>query len=96
MRIIFSSIQSRKLALLKKDFIHNITQELKTPIANIALASDAARNKTHILNQDKLAKYAQIIYQKNDRLHQLVDRILQISSLEKKPKYPELGRTQNK
>lgn len=82
--IMISIIKGRRLALLKKDFVNNMTHELKTPIANISVASDAIRNRNSQMDDLKLKKYADIIYNENVRLHNLVDRVLQISSIEKK------------
>ena len=79
--IMISIIKGKKLALLKKDFVNNMTHELKTPIANISVASDAIRNTN--MDAERLKKYADIIYTENDRLHHLVDRVLQISAMEK-------------
>lgn len=81
--ITISIIKSKRLSLLKKDFVNNMTHELKTPIANIAVASDAIRSKNVPMDDVKLEKYANIIYNENDRLHNLVDRVLQISAIEK-------------
>ena len=79
--IMVSIVKGKKLALLKKDFVNNMTHELKTPIANISVASDAIRNTQ--MDPERLKKYADIIYTENDRLHHLVDRVLQISAMEK-------------
>ncbi|MGB1003536.1 MAG: sensor histidine kinase [Salibacteraceae bacterium] len=81
--IIVSIIKGKRLSLLKKDFVNNMTHELKTPIANISVASDAIRNDKIQMDESKLKKYADIIYKENHRLHQLVDRVLQISEIEK-------------
>lgn len=82
--IVVAILKSKKLSLLKKDFVNNMTHELKTPIANIAVASEAIRSKDIQLDNDKLKKYADIIHHENIRLHHLVDRVLQISAIEKK------------
>ena len=81
--IIMKIIKGKKLDLLKKDFVNNMTHELKTPIANISVASDAIKNKNIKMDEEKLIKYANIISKENIRLHNLVDRVLQISSIEK-------------
>jgi len=81
--IVVSIIKGKKLSLLKKDFVNNMTHELKTPIANISVASDAIRNKKIQMDDLKLQKYADIIYKENVRLHHLVDQVLQISAMEK-------------
>jgi len=82
--IMVSIIRGKKLAILKKDFVNNMTHELKTPIANISVASEAIRNQSIQMDERKLKKYADIIYKENVRLHHLVDRVLQISAIEKK------------
>jgi two-component system phosphate regulon sensor histidine kinase PhoR len=81
--IMISILRGKKLSLLKKDFVNNMTHELKTPIANIAVASEAIKNKNFRMDDDKLEKYANIIHNENHRLHHLVDRVLQISAIQK-------------
>jgi len=81
--IMISIIKGKRLSELKKDFVNNMTHELKTPITNISVASDAIRNKSIQMNKDKLKKYADIIYNENVRLHNLVDKVLQVSAIEK-------------
>ncbi|WP_299555392.1 HAMP domain-containing sensor histidine kinase [Seonamhaeicola sp.] len=79
--IVVSIIKGKKLALLKKDFVNNMTHELKTPIANISVASDALRHKE--MDSSKQKQYADIIYKENEKLHGLVDQVLEISAMEK-------------
>ena len=81
--IMISIIKGKRLSELKKDFVNNMTHELKTPITNISVASDAIRNKSIQMDADKLNKYANIIYNENVRLHNLVDKVLQVSAIEK-------------
>ena len=78
--IMVSIIKGKNLSELKNDFVNNMTHELKTPIANISVASDAIRNDNIQMDDIKLKKYANIIYNENVRLHNLVDRVLQISA----------------
>ena len=78
-----SIVKGKQLEDLKKDFVNNMTHELKTPIANISVASDAIRNNRIQMDEGKLKKYANIIYNENVRLHNLVDKVLQISAIEK-------------
>lgn len=81
--IMISIIKGKRLSELKKDFVNNMTHELKTPITNISVASDAIRNKSIQMDKVKLKKYADIIYNENVRLHNLVDKVLQVSAIEK-------------
>lgn len=82
--IMISILRDKKLTNLKNDFVNNMTHELKTPIANIAVASEAIRNKNIQMDETKLQKYTDIIHKENERLHNLVDHVLQISFIEKK------------
>ncbi|WP_272151213.1 sensor histidine kinase [Tenacibaculum aiptasiae] len=81
--IIISILKEKKLAHLRNDFVNNMTHELKTPITNISVASDAIRNRSNKMDTNKLGKYADIIYNENNRLLNLVDSVLQISTIEK-------------
>lgn len=78
----YRSIQ--ELEKTKNDFIANMTHELKTPIATISVASEMLLKKSNPnLNQEKVDRYTQIIYDENRRLKTLVDKVLQISIFEK-------------
>src|SRR5690606_23684660 len=47
------------------------------------VASSAIKNRNATMDDEKLKKYADIIYHENNRLLTLVDKVLQISSIEK-------------
>jgi two-component system, OmpR family, phosphate regulon sensor histidine kinase PhoR len=71
-----------KLAQMQIDLVSNITHELNTPIANIALALDtlkkAPSNNSRISN-DQLWD---IIHVENKRLHANIKKVLDVSMLE--------------
>jgi len=76
-------LKQRKLSEMKNDFIGNMTHELKTPISTIALSSEVISD-TNIINEpDRLREYARIIGSENERLRIQVERVLQLSTLEK-------------
>ena len=81
--IIFVILQQKKLSEIKTDFINNMTHELKTPISTIKLSSEAIMKPENQRNPERLEKYAGIIFQENNRLRQLVERVLQIGTLDK-------------
>lgn len=74
--------REKRLARLKKNFINNLTHELKTPITNISIASEILMAARPIEDQKKKKIYAGIIQKESQRLKALVDRVLQISVLE--------------
>lgn len=75
-------LRQKKQSELQKDFINNMTHEFKTPLASIKIASEYIKNNHTILNDQKLAKYAKIIYDQNERLSSQVERVLNIAKLE--------------
>lgn len=75
-------LRQKKQSELQKDFINNMTHEFKTPLASIKIASEYIKNNNTILNDQKLAKYANIIYDQNERLSSQVERVLNIAKLE--------------
>ncbi|MCG8577125.1 MAG: HAMP domain-containing histidine kinase [Flavobacteriales bacterium] len=80
-------IKQKKLSEIKNDFINNMTHELKTPIATIRISSETLLNinaKTPEEKDEKLMRYAGIIYKENKRLEQQVERVLNIAKLDKK------------
>ncbi len=81
--------KEKQLAEMKKDFINNMTHELKTPISNIAIASEMLKNPRLFTDSDtdsikKMRHYADIIQQENERLKQQVERVLTMAFLEEK------------
>jgi two-component system phosphate regulon sensor histidine kinase PhoR len=76
-------IRQRQLSEVQKNFINNLTHELKTPISSIAIASNVLTNKEILNNPDRLFAYAKIIEEQNTRLSKNVEKVLNLASLEK-------------
>lgn len=75
-------LREKRMARLKKNFINNLTHELKTPITNISIASEVLQGPGPAGDPSKRQRYAGIIHKETQRLKTLVDRVLQISVLE--------------
>lgn len=73
--------KQKKLAEVKADFLNNMTHELQTPIANIAMASEVLRKAE--LDRTKAATYLNIIHEENQRLKYHTEHVLQIARMEK-------------
>lgn len=73
--------RDKRRAELRADFISNMTHELQTPIANIALASDVLCQDKDITSRSQ--HYARIISSENQRLRSHIDQVLQTALLEK-------------
>lgn len=80
---LFRSLKTQqRLALLKNDFISNMTHELKTPIATVGVAIEALKS-FHALNDPKRTQeYLDISAGELQRLNLLVDKVLRVSMFE--------------
>ncbi len=76
-------IRQRQLSEVQKNFINNLTHELKTPISSIAIASSVLNNKDILNTPERLFTYARIIQEQNMRLSKNVEKVLNLASLEK-------------
>ena len=77
-------LSQRRLALIKNDFISNITHELKTPIATVNVAIEALRNFDALQSPERTKEYLDISAAELQRLSLLVDKVLKLSMFENK------------
>jgi two-component system, OmpR family, phosphate regulon sensor histidine kinase PhoR len=77
-------LHQRRLAVIKNEFISNITHELKTPIATVGVAIEALRNFNAINDTQRTKEYLDISQNELHRLSLLVDKVLKLSMFEKK------------
>lgn len=77
-------LRQRRLAIIKNEFISNITHELKTPIATVGVAIEALRNFNAIHDTQRTKEYLDISQNELHRLSLLVDKVLKLSMFEKK------------
>jgi two-component system, OmpR family, phosphate regulon sensor histidine kinase PhoR len=76
-------LRQKRLSELQKDFINNMTHEFKTPISTIKIAADVFSATPFIQNDARLSKYAQIMREQNNRLNSQVEKVLQISQIDR-------------
>lgn len=76
-------LKQKKLNEIKNDFINNMTHELKTPIATIALATDAISNPQIKNNEEKFTHYTHILKEENKKLNAHVERVLEMALINK-------------
>jgi two-component system phosphate regulon sensor histidine kinase PhoR len=80
----FVILRQKKLSEIRRDFINNLTHELKTPISTISLSTEVLLNSETQDNKERVAHYAEIIRQENNRLKIQVEKVLQLSALDVK------------
>ncbi len=77
-------LKQKKMSEMTTDFINNMTHELKTPIATVALACEALQDKDMM---EKLPhqrdRYLNMIQEENQRLQTQVEKVLHIAKLDK-------------
>jgi two-component system phosphate regulon sensor histidine kinase PhoR len=81
--LVMTFIRQKKLSEIKDDFMNNMTHEFKTPISTISVASEVLLNAHPESSIGRISKYAQIIYDENQRMRLQVDRVLQMAVMEK-------------
>jgi two-component system, OmpR family, phosphate regulon sensor histidine kinase PhoR len=76
-----SLVNQKRLAVMRNDFINNITHELKTPISTVRVALEAIANFNAVKNPERAKEYVEISQNELNRLTLLVDKVLQMSQL---------------
>lgn len=81
---VWSILRQRHLTEIKNDFINNMTHEFKTPISTISLAAQMLGDPS-VTKSDKMFKHiSSVINDETKRLRFQVEKVLQISMLDKK------------
>jgi signal transduction histidine kinase len=84
-------MRQKRLSEMKKDFISNMTHELKTPVASISIAAQMLSDKSMIEMLEKggplresvsFNKITRTISDETRRLHFLIDKVLQMSLMD--------------
>lgn len=76
-------LKQKRIADIKNDFVNNMTHELKTPIATIAIAIDAINNPLIKEDPKKFEEYREILKEENSKLNRHVERVLQMAMMDK-------------
>ena len=79
---LFIILRQKRLSEVQKDFINNMTHELKTPISTIALSAETLKEPGIISDPQRLWKYADLIEKENNRMKNQVEQVLQIAAMD--------------
>ena len=80
---IYVIFRQRQLSEIQKNFINNLTHELKTPISAIGLSASVLLDEQIIENPKRFRDYARIIQEQNNRLALNVEKVLNLATIEK-------------
>ncbi|MBP6230248.1 MAG: HAMP domain-containing histidine kinase [Paludibacteraceae bacterium] len=75
--------RQKRLGEMKTDFMNNMTHEFKTPISSISLAAQMLKDEGITKTPEILKSISNIIYDETKRLSFQVEKVLEISILEK-------------
>lgn len=77
--LIRTMYRQRSLEQMRRDFTHNITHELKTPISVAVAATDAMRNFSADADVERRSRYLEMVEQQLTQLSTMVENILTVS-----------------
>jgi len=80
---LFVIFKQKRLSEIQKDFINNMTHEFKTPISTISVSAEVLKDSGIMDKPERLFNYANIIQNEASRLQKQVDRVLQITTIDK-------------
>ena len=79
--IVRATIEERRLAMLKSEFVANVSHELKTPLASVRMFGELLLTD-RVANEGKKKEYLQIIVGESERLSALIDNVLDFAKVE--------------
>ncbi len=74
----------QRLEATRRDFVANVTHELRTPIAAIQGCAETLMNDS--LDRPRQRHFIDLMHKHAERIHALVDGLLQLSKIEAEPK----------
>ena len=81
--IIRSFFSQKKISEIRRDFMSNMTHELKTPISTVGLVLEAMQDFNILDDKKKTDRYIDIARKENHRLAMLVEKVLKMSAYER-------------
>ncbi len=82
-RFMYKSLKDgQRIALMKNEFISNMTHELKTPVATVSVAIEALKNFSAMDDPKRTKEYLDISAAELNRLSLLIDKVLRINMFE--------------
>lgn len=84
---LFVILKQKRLSEIQKDFINNMTHEIKTPVSIISASAETIRNPSIVEQPQRLLNYANIIIEESNRLKLAIDRVLSIADTDRIIKY---------
>ena len=74
--------QLERMETMRRDFIANVSHELKTPLTVVAGFSEMLADDYAACSEEEIAHYLKLICEQNARMQRLIEDLLTLSSLE--------------
>jgi two-component system phosphate regulon sensor histidine kinase PhoR len=81
--LLFIILKQKRLSEIQKDFVNNMTHELKTPLASIQMSASVLQSDDIVHKPDRLRNYADIIIKESSQLNAQIERVLQMAQVDK-------------
>ena len=85
--LVRTMFRQKTLEEMRRDFTHNVTHELKTPISVAVAATDALRNFSAYADVKRRSRYLEIVESQLTQLSTMVEHILSVSVEGREYKY---------
>lgn len=76
---IYLIVRQKRISEMKKDFVHNMTHEFKTPISTISIAAQMLADKSVNKSEETYERLGGVITSETRRLRYQVEKVLQMS-----------------
>ena len=76
---IYLIVRQKRISEMKKDFVHNMTHEFKTPISTISIAAQMLADKSVPKSEASYERLGNVITSETRRLRYQVEKVLQMS-----------------
>ncbi len=80
--VVVAAERERRLAVLKSEFVANVSHELKTPLSLVRMFGELLASG-HIRSEEKRKQYLNIIVGESERLTALIENVLDFARLER-------------
>lgn len=84
--VLYDITELKKLESMRKDFVANVSHELKTPMTSIRGFAETLLDGA-LEDKDTTEQFIEIIYEESKRLQYLIDDLLTLSKIEKEEYY---------
>ena len=79
---VYFIVRQKRISEMKKDFVHNMTHEFKTPISTISIAAQMLADKSVTKSEATYERLSGVISSETRRLRFQVEKVLQMSLFE--------------